>query len=123
MRPSYTNADSATGGGLAARLLRRPAELDQFRHDDVAMIALNFDDAVAHGTAGSAALLEPGGQGVDVGRRHRQPRDRRDALACPALDLPSHAHRGGLGGPGNSLGAHAFTHRLAAVGAEAADSG
>src|ERR1700691_669050 len=108
MRASYTNADPAAAEGLPARLLCRPAELDQFRDDDVAMIALDFDDALAHGTPGSAALLEPGGQGVHVGGRHRQPRDRRDALARPALDLPSHAHRGGVGGPGDSPGAHAF---------------
>src|SRR5277367_2582594 len=123
MRASYTNADPAAARGLSARLLCRPAKLDQFRDDDVAMIALNFDDAVAHGTPGSATLLEPGGQGVDVGERHRQPRDRRDALPCPALDLPPHAHGGGFGGPGNSLGAYAFTHRPAAVGAKAAGSG
>src|SRR5579859_6588675 len=86
------------------------------------MIALNFNDTLADRAPGPTALLEFGGQGFDVGQRHRQAADRRDALACPALDLPAHPHGGRFRGAGSALRAHAFAYRPAAIGAETPDS-
>src|SRR5579859_5694042 len=45
---------------LASGLLGRPTELHQLRHDGVSMVALDFDDAVAHRAPRAAALLESG---------------------------------------------------------------
>ena len=102
--------------GLAARLLRRPAELDEFRDDDVAMIALDFNDALAHRPSGPTALLESGGQGFHIGQGHWQDGDRRHSLAGPALDLPAHSHGPGFGGARGALRAYTVPHRPAASG-------
>jgi hypothetical protein len=101
---------------LAARLLRRPAELDQLRDDDVAMVTLDFNDALAHRPSGPTALLEPGGQGFHIGQGHGQAGDRRHSLAGPALGLPAHSHGPRLGGARGALRAYAVPHRPAAIG-------
>src|ERR1700679_123164 len=101
---------------LAARLLRRPAELDQFRDDDVAMIALDFDDALTDRPAGPTALLESGGQRLHIGQGHRQAGDRRHSLAGPALGLPAYPHGSGFGGTRGALRAYTVPHRPAAIG-------
>src|ERR1700733_11826748 len=87
------------------------------------MIALDFDDAFAHGTARSAAFFEFGRQRFDIRDRQRQTADRRDPLARPALDLARHAHGRRFSRTRNSLGAHAVANRPATVGAQAADTG
>ena len=43
---------------LATRSFRLPACFDQFRDDDIAMVALNFDDAIAHGSTRAATFLK-----------------------------------------------------------------
>src|ERR1700722_8831933 len=42
----------------SAGLFRLPAQFEQFRHDGVAMLALNLDDSVADGAAGPATFLQ-----------------------------------------------------------------
>jgi len=42
---------TSANGRLSAGFLCRPSLFDQLRDDDIAMIALNFNDALAHGTA------------------------------------------------------------------------
>src|SRR5262245_62931204 len=59
----------------AANPLHLVAEAGQFRHDPVAMITLDLDHAVLHGTAGRALFLEPAGELGELGGPHRHARD------------------------------------------------
>jgi hypothetical protein len=47
-----------SGIALSARPFRLPARFDQFRDDYIAVIALDFDDAIAHGAARPTAFLK-----------------------------------------------------------------
>src|SRR5229473_4144578 len=87
------------------------------------MVALDFNDAGAHGAAGSAALFEFRGQRFEIGGGQGQTRNSGDSLARPALSLARNPHSGGLGSSGNPLGAYALAHRPPAVRAQAADAG
>jgi hypothetical protein len=108
---------------LTARSFRLPSHFDEFRDDCIAVIALNFNDAGAHCAAGSTALLELGGEHLDVGDRQRQPADRRHALTSPALRLPAHPDGRGLGSSWSAFGTHTFAYRAATIWAQAADTG
>ena len=60
--------------------------------DRVAVLALDLDDAVAHGPAGAALPLEFPGQVAELILRERQPRDDGDALSLPAPGLTPYTH-------------------------------
>jgi hypothetical protein len=102
-----------------ARFLGRPAQLDQLRDDGIAVIALDFDDAVAHGAPRPTAFLELSGERVDVGLGQRQPRHRRDPLAGPTLDLTTDTDSAWFCHPGSALWTHAFPHCTTTIGTEA----
>jgi hypothetical protein len=108
---------------LTARSFRLPPHFDELRDDCIAMIALNFNAAVVHGAAGSAALFELGRERLHVGNGERQPGNRRYALARPALRLSTHPDGRGLRLPGSASGTHAFAYWLPAIGAQAGDAG
>src|SRR5208283_246052 len=107
----------------AAGFLGGPAQFDQFRDDDIAVIALNLDDAAAYRSARPAALLEPSGERIDVRRAKRQPRHRRDPLAGPTLGLAAYAHGAHRGRARRSLRTHAFPRRTTAVWAQSTEPG
>src|ERR1700691_5803812 len=107
---------------LAARSLRLPTQLVELRDDEIAMIALDLDDTLAHSAARAAALLEFGGQRLHIRGRQRQSADRGHALAGPTLGLPRHAHGGRLRGARRALRANAVANRMPAVGTQAAES-
>src|SRR5208283_519047 len=107
----------------AAGFLGGPAQFDQFRDDDIAVIALNLDDAAAYRSARPAALLEPRGERIDVRRAKRQPRHRRDPLAGPTLGLAAYAHRAYRGSARSALRTHAFPHRTTTIWAQSTGSG
>src|SRR6266404_4844536 len=118
-RRTVDGRGAAVGAGAGGSKMARRQAGD----NHVTMIALNFNDTLADRAPGATALLEFGGQGFDVGQRHRQAADRRDTLACPPLDLPAHSHGCGFGGAGGALRAHTFTHRSATIGTETSHSG
>jgi len=118
-RPWYFHRPA---GALTTRAFRLPACLDQFCNDDVAMIALNFDDAIAHGAARPTAFFKFCRERFKIRRRQRQTPNGRDAFTGTALGLASNPHCAGLGYTGCSLGAHALAHRPPAIGAQAADA-
>src|SRR5271166_5918792 len=108
---------------LSAGFLGRQSELDELCDDDVAMLALNFDDALAHRAARSAALFELGRERLDLRRRQRQAAHDRDALAGAALGFSRDPHRGGTCGTGRVPRADAVACRTPAVRTQRADAG
>jgi hypothetical protein len=108
---------------LAAGSFRLPACFDQFRDDNIAMIALNFDDAFAHRSTGAAAFLEFCRERFKIRQRQRYTPNGRDAFAGPALSFASNPYGARFGSTGNSFGTHALTHRPPAIGAQAANAG
>lgn len=111
------------GQRLAARFFRLPPQLDEFADYDIAMIALNFNDPLAHGAPRAAALLEARRQSVDFRERQRQTAYRRHALAGSAFDFPPHAYGARAGRPRGSFGTYAVANRSTAIRAQAPNAG
>src|SRR5262249_10657930 len=84
-------------GGSAAGAPRLVAKLAQFRHQAVAVLALNFDDAVPHRTAGAAQLLEARREFLELRHAERQAADHRHGPATAPGGLPANAHAGRAG--------------------------
>src|SRR5690606_12976653 len=78
-------------GESAASPFRVVAELDQFGHEPVAVLTLDFDATVAHRAPRAAATLQAAGQFLQLLTAQRQPRDHRDALAAATGRLARHA--------------------------------
>jgi len=77
---------------LAPGALRLKAELAQFRHQAIAVIALDLDYAVLHRTARTAQFLQPRRQLLKLRLIARQPADHGHTLAATACDLAADAH-------------------------------
>ena len=98
-----------------------PCEL---RHQDVPMLALDLDDAIAHRSAGAALLLEVAREFLELRLCERESRDDRYSLALPSFCLPSDAHDAVTGRASRSfLPAPTFGYGTATFGARAPDVG
>jgi len=76
------------------------AKRREFREEGLAVVALDFDDAVLDRAARAAFLLETLGQGIERRLVQSQTRDERHALAFAALGLARNAHDAVSGGRG-----------------------
>ena len=77
---------------LPSRALHRPTALCQQADQQVPVVTLDLDDAIADGAARAAALLQSGGQGGEFTAGQRHAADDRDTPALAALGLARDPH-------------------------------
>src|SRR5215831_3247673 len=85
------------GEASAARAFGLEAEPAQLGDQPIAVLALDLDAAILHGTAGPAQALQPGGELLELHLIQRQSAHYADALASAPGNFPpdTHARNGG----------------------------